>query len=115
VLGSLTFHERQVSARDGRWFTVRIMPYRTQDNRIDGVVITFVEITVAKTMEATLHEALSVLQSRFTDQTAELDAAKTLERVLQKAQAVLEKHLADQTAELRQSRADLHKEKERKT
>ena len=70
MLGSLTFHERQVSARDGRWFTVRIMPYRTQDNRIDGVVITFVEITVAKTMEATLHEALSVLQSRFTDQTA---------------------------------------------
>ena len=115
VLGSLTFHERQVSARDVRWFTVRIMPYRTQDNRIDGVVITFVEITVAKTMEVALHEALSVLQSRFTDQAAELDAAKTLERVLQKAQAVLEKHLADQTAELRQSRADLHKEKERKT
>jgi hypothetical protein len=58
---------------------------------------------------------LSVLQSRFTDQTAELDAARTLERVLQKAQAVLEKHLADQTVELRQSRADLHKEQERKT
>jgi two-component system CheB/CheR fusion protein len=90
------------------------MPYRTQDNRIDGVVITFVEITVAKTMEGTLREALSVLQSRFTDQTAELDAARTLEKVLQKAQAVLEKHLADQTAELRQSRADFHKEKEKK-
>jgi two-component system CheB/CheR fusion protein len=115
VLRSLAFHERQVSARDGRWFTVRIMPYRTQDNRIDGVVITFVEITVAKTMEATLHEALSVLQSRFSDQAEELDAARTLEKVLQKAQAVLEKHLADQTTELRQSRADLHKEQERKT
>ena len=115
MLRSLAFQERQASARDGRWFTVRIMPYRTQDNRIDGVVITFVEITVAKRMEATLHEALSVLQSRFTDQTAELDAARTLERVLQKAQAVLEKHLADQTVELRQSRADLHKEQERKT
>jgi two-component system CheB/CheR fusion protein len=114
VLRSLAFHERQVSARDGRWFTVRIMPYRTQDDRIDGVVITFVEITAAKTMEATLREALSVLQSRFTDQTEELDAAKTLEKVLQKAQAVLEKHLADQAAELRQSRADLHKEKEKK-
>ena len=115
VLRSLAFHERQVSARDGRWFTVRIMPYRTQDDRIDGVVITFVEITVAKTLEATLREALSVLQSRFSDQTEELDAARTLEKVLQKAQAVLEKHLADQTTELRQSRADLHKEQERKT
>jgi two-component system CheB/CheR fusion protein len=91
------------------------MPYRTQDDRIDGVVITFVEITVAKTLEARLHEALSVLQSRFSDQTAELDAARTLEKVLQKAQAVLEGNLADQTAELRQSRADLHKEQERKT
>jgi hypothetical protein len=70
---------------------------------------------MTKTMEATLHEALSVLQSRFTDQTAELAAASTLDRLLQKAQAVLEKHLADQTAELRQSRADLHKEQERKT
>ena len=115
VLRSLTFQERQVSARDGRWFTVRIMPYRTQDNRIDGVVITFIEITMAKTLEATLREALSVLQSRFSDQTEKLDAARTLEKVLQKAQAVLEKHLADQAAELRQSRADLHKEQERKT
>ena len=30
------------------------------------------QVTVARTMEATLHEALSVLQSRFTDETAEL-------------------------------------------
>ena len=30
------------------------------------------QVTMARTMEATLHEALSVLQSRFTDETAEL-------------------------------------------
>ena len=30
------------------------------------------QVTVARTMAATLHEALSVLQSRFADQTAEL-------------------------------------------
>jgi hypothetical protein len=46
------FVEKQVSARDKRWFTVRIMPYRTQDNRISGVVITFADITVAKKLEA---------------------------------------------------------------
>ena len=34
-----------------RWFTVRIMPYRTQANRIDGVVITFVDISTAKALE----------------------------------------------------------------
>ncbi len=115
VLRSLAFHERQVSARDGRWFRVRIMPYRTQEDRIDGVVITFIETTAAKTLEMTCHEALLVLQSRFSDQTAELDAAKALESVLQKAQTLLEKRMADQTTELRQTRADLHKEQERKT
>jgi chemotaxis methyl-accepting protein methylase/PAS domain-containing protein len=54
VLRTLASSERQVAARDRRWFTVRIMPYRTLDDRIDGVVITFVDITVAKTLEARL-------------------------------------------------------------
>lgn len=37
--------ERTVEALDGRWFTVRIMPYRTLDDRTDGVVITFASVT----------------------------------------------------------------------
>jgi two-component system CheB/CheR fusion protein len=115
VLRSLVFHERQASARDGRWFTVRIMAYRTQNNRIDGVVITFIDITAAKAMEATLREALAVMQSRFTDQTAKLDSARALERVLQQAQAVLEKRLVDQTVELRHARAEVQAKKETKT
>jgi len=45
VLHSLVFKEVQVIADDGRWFNVRIMPYRTASNHIDGVVITFVDIT----------------------------------------------------------------------
>ena len=104
VLQSLVFHERQVSARSGRSFTVRIMPYRTQDNLIDGVVITFVDISESKGLEATLREAHKVLQSRFTDQTAKLNASGKLEGVLRKAQAVLEKRLADQAKELNQTR-----------
>jgi PAS domain-containing protein len=56
VLRTLGFAEKPISARDGRWFTVRIMPYRTLDDRIDGVVITFADITVAKTLEAKLRE-----------------------------------------------------------
>ncbi len=59
VLRTLVFVEKQVAARDGRWFAVRIMPYRTLDNRIDGVVITFANITVAKTLEAQLRQAKS--------------------------------------------------------
>ena len=54
VLRTLASIEKPVAARNGRWFSVRIMPYRTHDDRIDGVVITFANITVAKTLEAKL-------------------------------------------------------------
>jgi two-component system CheB/CheR fusion protein len=59
VLRSLVFKEKPINTRDGRWFSVRIMPYRTLDNRIDGVVITFIDITAAKTLEATLRQTQS--------------------------------------------------------
>jgi two-component system CheB/CheR fusion protein len=43
VLGDLTPMERQVRRRDGETLTLRFRPYRTTDDRIDGVVVTFVE------------------------------------------------------------------------
>jgi two-component system CheB/CheR fusion protein len=49
--------EKPIDAKDGRWFSVRIMPYRTLDDRIDGVVITFADITAAKKLEASLRGA----------------------------------------------------------
>lgn len=54
VLRTLMFKEKDVEAAGNRWFRVRIMPYRTQDSRIDGVVITFTDITASKQVEATL-------------------------------------------------------------
>jgi two-component system CheB/CheR fusion protein len=57
VLRTLMFQEKEVAASGNRWFMVRTMPYRTQDNRIDGVVITFSDISVAKRLEASLREA----------------------------------------------------------
>lgn len=62
VLRKLGFAEKPINTRDGRWFTVRIMPYRTQDDRIDGVVITFTDISVAKTLEAQLREKHAALE-----------------------------------------------------
>jgi len=56
VLRTLAFVEKQIATRDGRWFRVRIMPYRTQDNVIDGVVITFINITESKKLEAQLRQ-----------------------------------------------------------
>ncbi|MBT9476659.1 PAS domain-containing protein, partial [Polaromonas sp.] len=54
VLRTLAFSEKQVSTRDGRWFKVRIMPYRTQDNIISGVVITMIDVSEYKKLEETL-------------------------------------------------------------
>ena len=56
VLRTLVFSEKQVAATDGRWFLVRIMPYRTMEDVIGGVVITFANITAAKKLEAQLRE-----------------------------------------------------------
>jgi two-component system, chemotaxis family, CheB/CheR fusion protein len=54
VLRTLVFQEKEVSTHDGRWYRVRIMPYRTQENVIDGVVVTFIDITEIKKLEAKL-------------------------------------------------------------
>jgi chemotaxis methyl-accepting protein methylase len=54
VLRSLTTREREIATADGHWFSVRILPYRTLDNVLDGVVVTFVDIDTAKKLEAEL-------------------------------------------------------------
>jgi two-component system CheB/CheR fusion protein len=54
VLRTLVFSEKQVETKKGAWFTVRIMPYRTTENVIDGVVVTFINITESKLLEAQL-------------------------------------------------------------
>ncbi len=61
---TLVFSEKAVATSDGRWFLVRIMPYRTLDNRIDGVVITFVDITESKAIEAELRKRQNALEIR---------------------------------------------------
>ncbi len=46
--------EKEMPTNDGRWFSMRIMPYRRQDQVIDGAVLTFVDITSSKLREARL-------------------------------------------------------------
>jgi len=76
VLRTLIFMEKSISAKDGRWFTVRIMPYRTLDNRIDGVVITFADITTAKTLEAKLRAKQTDLEKCVVEQSTKLTQRK---------------------------------------
>jgi two-component system CheB/CheR fusion protein len=45
VLKTLVPVEKEVQTRDGKWFTMRILPYRTLDNVIEGAVISFFDIT----------------------------------------------------------------------
>ena len=54
VLERLVPVEREVGGPAGRHFLRRVLPYRTMDNRIDGVVITFVDITARKRAEQAL-------------------------------------------------------------
>jgi two-component system CheB/CheR fusion protein len=56
VLRSLIFVEKEIPTRSGLWFRVRIMPYRTIDDRIEGTVITFTDISFLKQLEARLME-----------------------------------------------------------
>ena len=51
VLDTLVFHEKQVCTHEGYLFRGRIMPYRTQENLIDGVVITFTDINELKRLQ----------------------------------------------------------------
>jgi two-component system CheB/CheR fusion protein len=48
VLQTLVFTEREVQAEDGHWYLLRIMPYRTSKNLIDGLVLTYLDITAYK-------------------------------------------------------------------
>jgi two-component system CheB/CheR fusion protein len=58
VLTDLTPRVREVRADDGRWHIRRITPYRTQDDRIEGVVLTFVDVAELKQAEESLRAAL---------------------------------------------------------
>jgi two-component system CheB/CheR fusion protein len=76
VLRTLVFREKEVEATDGRWFMMRLMPYRTTDNRIDGVVMTFADITGAKAVEAKLRAKQGALEIQAADQAAKLAKAE---------------------------------------
>ena len=44
VIDSLEIMESEVEDNSGRWYSMRIRPYRTFDNKIDGVVIVLIDL-----------------------------------------------------------------------
>lgn len=57
VLKTLIPLELRVQTEDGQWYTMRIQPYRTLHNVIEGAVLTFVNITQSVQIEAALEKA----------------------------------------------------------
>ncbi len=57
VLETLVPVEREIRTGDGRWFLSRLRPYRTDEDRIDGVVITFVDFTERKHTEEAFRQS----------------------------------------------------------
>ncbi len=57
VLERLEVKEREIEGAGGRWYLVHLRPYRTPEDRIDGVVITFVDITERKRSEEDLRRS----------------------------------------------------------
>jgi len=59
VLDTLKPKEIEVQTHDGAWHLMRILPYRTLENVIEGAVLTFVDISATKKTQASLLEARS--------------------------------------------------------
>ena len=57
VLTDLAPQRREIRSRSGRWYEMRLRPYRTVDDKIDGVVITFVDVSERHQVEHALRES----------------------------------------------------------
>ena len=68
VLKTMMTVENTISSRNKRWYNVSIMPYRTLDDYINGLVITFTDITIAKNLEIkleALNASLTISETRY--------------------------------------------------
>jgi two-component system CheB/CheR fusion protein len=110
VLRTLVASVRDVPASDDRWYAAHLMPYRTQDNRIDGVVITFSEIGAIKALESTLQQAQLLLVQHAADQNSVSEVTRELATLLRQAQALLDKNNASQALAFVHAGASLRSE-----
>ena len=64
VLRDLSLVELEIHSSEGRWFLARLLPYRTTEDQIGGVVLTFIDITQRKQVE----QALSRSEQNLTEE-----------------------------------------------
>jgi|WetSurMetagenome_2_1015567.scaffolds.fasta_scaffold00655_9 two-component system, chemotaxis family, CheB/CheR fusion protein len=100
VLDTLVPKEIDVQTQDGGWYSMRILPYRTLENVIEGVVIAFVNITEVKKTEEALRETEKLFKCLFenalnavTINEIVLDAqGKPVDYIILQANPAFEKH-----------------------
>ena len=99
-----------------RWWRVQIRPYHTLNDKVDGVVLTFIDITTLKRAEAVLQNAHDEMEQRVAARTQELADANTklqvqiAERAVieQSRQQVLQQLVTAQEEERRHIARELH-------
>jgi two-component system CheB/CheR fusion protein len=62
ILADLGSLEKEIESQNGQWYLMRIRPYRTVQDRIEGVVVTFVDVTARRKAEEDLRESETRLQ-----------------------------------------------------
>ena len=65
AMRSLASIETEMRSKDGLWFVMKLRPYRTLDNHIDGTVVSFVDITARREAEAARRESEARLAAMF--------------------------------------------------
>jgi signal transduction histidine kinase len=89
VLDRLQPVEHEVQTREGGWYLVRVVPYRTKEDRIDGVVITFIDITMRKAAAETLRRTRDELETRVKERTGLQIANESLQKeIIERRDAV---------------------------
>ena len=71
VSGKGSLVEREVQSRDGRWYSLRMRPYKTAENKIDGVLMALMDIDVMK-------RGLDQARLSLDDAVAERDLSASL-------------------------------------
>jgi signal transduction histidine kinase len=72
VLRTLIPIEREVGSEDGHGYLMRLRPYRTVDDRISGIVVTFVDITERIQHEQELEQLTQSLDMRVRERTQQV-------------------------------------------
>jgi two-component system, chemotaxis family, CheB/CheR fusion protein len=59
VIEKVAFIEKEINTAEGEWYKIRIMPYKTSQNVIDGATITFINISVMKNIQEKMQSAIN--------------------------------------------------------